>query len=414
MIHTFTILYLLPRNRDIISSVLSTMGLPPELVDSDFSPIFDPTDTNTKCKICRPKYPGVNRIKLFRSTAFECFTSPIGYKRMTGLDTPSGIKIDGYKGTPLPISYRFSLCLEVNPYKLVNADERHTTNLFVPTTDNNIAFETAFSSMINALFGKIANSFPYFTSFSEWSLRRIDYSFNLFFEDNHILEVFKKLTHKTSRYKRTKEVRIKTEKKYKQSAAEKNKSHKVICYDKKAEINSQNYISSYERNLLKYSANGILRYEVQIGHNGIAGLMKRHDIKSRNAYQFLNLDIAYQEILLKFKDTIGYEDFYDRNEAKRIIRASHNTDNMIEKLINLLQAIAQARGVSIAKKKCKSGSYKIKISHKEITPKTFNNQIKRIQAVGVNPVLIPDCDKVKHLINPVHQIHEAYETYKNG
>lgn len=414
MIHTFTVIYQLIPTKELISSIVSIMNLPSELIDTIFSTEFDPADTASKYRTYRPQYPGVNKIKLSRSTFTEGFWSAEDYKSRIGFEVPDGTEFRRHKKTYLPAGYRFSICLEINPYKLTHADERHTIQLFVPTPSNNTAFETAFSTMINSIFGRIGSSeLSDMTYFRKWNMRRIDYSFNLFFEDNHQLEVFKKQTHKTSRYKRTKEVRMKNQKKYQQSAAEKNKSYKSICYDKKNEVDSQEYISDYERNRLIASANGILRYEIQIGYNGISGLMNRHHLVNRSADQFLNLDIAYHELLSKFKDTIGFEDFYNRQEARRIIRANYK-DNMAEKLIELLQTIAQARSVATAKKNCEKGGYFIKISHKEVSAKTFDNHIKKIKSVGINPVLIADCEKITHLVNPVHQIHEAYDNYKNA
>ena len=413
MIHTFSITQAIAADNNLINDLLAIMKVAPEKA-IHFTTDFDPADTATHSYFYYPKVAGINLVKLTRSTRTDKFYSAEQYKEMTGYDAPPNTVFVKNKGTYLPCVYAFTLYLEINPYKVTHPQENHTIELFTPIRTNVEAFETTFPTVIDRIFQGI-NSYHLnlLADFRNWNMRRIDYSFNLRFEDAAIREIFHKMVHKTSKHIRTTPVKVKKQKRYEQSAAEKNKSYKVICYDKQKEVEEQDHLTSDDKRTLLASAYGIQRYEVQIGYNGIASVMKRYGLPDRSAYRFLSLDIAYQELIGYYTKTIGIEDFYNRHEATAIIR-SHYKDAMSSKLMGILQLIAQARGVDAAKKQFIEGNHSIKISGKVVsgTDKTFNSLIKKIKAAGINPVLITDADKLVRLINPVHQIDDAYNDLK--
>lgn len=416
MMHTFSIIQAIVATNNLINSLLQIMEVEPEIA-VHFSTDFDPSDTSTHSYYYYPKVPGVNCVKLTRSTRKDKFYSAAQYMNITGFDAPADTIFDEYKGAYLPCYYAFSIQLEINPYKVTHPQEKHTIELFTPIKTNVEALEEAFPTMINSIFQGIdCYHLNLLANFRNWNMRRIDYSFNLHFEDDSIRAIFHKMIHKTSKHIRTTPVKVKKQKRYEQSAAERNKSYKVICYDKQKEVEEQDHLTSDDKRTLLASAHGIQRYEVQIGYNGIASVMKRYGLPDRSAYRFLSLDIAYHELIGYYTKTIGVENFYNRHEAVAIIRKNYK-EAMATKLIDILQLIAQARGVDKAKKQFTSGGYHpIKISNKTISgsSSTFNSYLKKLKSVGINPVLIADVDKLVRLINPVYQIHDAYNSLRNA
>lgn len=415
MIHTMTISTLIPSDTDTISAVLSALNLPPELIETEFNPAFNPEDTSTHHRTAYPKYPGVKNVKLVRSTHPEGFWSAEHYESSTSYSAPENVEFPGDRRVYLPAVNVFSLSLELNPYKVLHPEEKHTINLFIPVPKAVTSFTEAFVQLIETLFGSLNDyDLEALKRLRCWNMRRIDYSFNLQFPDDNTRAIFQKLTHKTSRHLRTKKVSSREAKLYEQSAAEKNNSYKAICYDKSAEIQKQDYIDADEKRTLLSYAYGVQRFELQITHNGLASFMERHNLHSRCFLNFLNLDIAYQELQYRYKQTIGFEDFYDRQQASAIIRAAYKP-GMAIKLINLLQLIAQARGIDAARKQYIGKGGRIKIGNLLVkgTADTFNSHITKIRAAGINPVLLTDRDKLSHLDNPIQQINTAYLALKN-
>ena len=410
MIHTIAITKELFNNQNMINQLLNIMEVDSARIGRDFNVVFNPSDTSTKVAVYHPNIPGVNAIKLIRSTRTGKINSPEMYKSVTGYDAPADLSFENGEGISLPYSYGYTLYIEINPYKLLHDQEKHTVNLFIPTKSNVKLFEDAFSKMISKLFNRLNScSLCYLYDFTQWNMRRIDYSFNLQFENENRRKIFQKLAHKTSSHIRTKPIRDNSQKIYNQSAAERNNSYKIICYDKRIEIENQEYLNSDEKRTLMSQAYGIQRYEVQIGYNGISSLMQRHKLPTRVAHNFLSLDIAYSELMDKYTKTVGLEFFYNRHKAKQLIRQTYD-ESMACKLINVIELIAQARSLDSAQKQFIEGGHFIKNSGKEVagSKQTFRKYVKMIRAAGVNPVLIADVDKISQLENPVQQITEAY------
>ena len=207
--------------------------------------------------------------------------------------------------------------------------------------------------------------------------------------------------------------------KYDESASEKNKSYKIICYNKSEDIRNQAYISSDEKRTLLSQSYGIQRFEVQIKSDGIEALMNRHHFDKkytddkRCVLHFLSPHIAYQELINFYTKVIGQEDFHDRYHAKKILKDNyqHCRTNKASKLIDVIEIVAQTRSMDMAKKRFTEGGYFVKISNKivEGSSVTFRTRIKDIRAAQVNPVTITDSDNATYLRNPVYQIHDAYK-----
>lgn len=413
MIHTFTIATAL--ESDVISAVLSAMNQPAHLINTDFSPEFNPNDTTTHMRMINTReinYPGVKMIKLTRSTLPGNFNSAEEYEQLTGYPPPDNVEFTGYNTVSLPAGNYFTLSMELNPYRLIHP-VAHTINLFTPTANNVMNLINEFPDMINTLFSDLDdNTLTRIENINGWNIRRVDYTFDFHFDDDQQRNVFDRLVHKTSRLIRTKSLKVSGRRRYDQSAAEANKSYKIICYSKMAEIDSQTYIGYHDKNRLLHDSYGIQRFEIQNKYNGISALMTRHiSILNRAVPFFLDVDIAYQELLKRYTQIIGTEDFFNRQSAARILRSNYS-DTTSSKLIDILQMVAQTRSLAVARKKFTEGGYRIKISNKVLSgsKSTFDKRVKMIREAGINPVLITDKDKLEYLANPIHQLIEYYQS----
>lgn len=426
MIHTMTIMAPIYPDADAILPILHIMNLPEDLFASEFSPDFNPNDISPKSRrFYKTNSPGINMIKLTRIAVKEDFKNAAAYTRRTGFPVPQDTKFKKNKKTYLPAKYAFFLSIELNPYRLIHPEDNHSINLFIPTSDNVNALENSFTDTIDNLFPSI---YPHrdIKDLRCYNLRRIDFSFNLRFETEDEQALFQKLVHKTSSHVRTEPLRLSKKikercnysSKYDESASEKNKSYKIICYNKSEDIRNQAYISSDEKRTLLFQSYGIQRFEVQIKNDGIEALMNRHHFDKlyrndkRRVLHFLSPHIAYQELINFYTKVIGQEDFHDRYHAKKILKDNyqHCRTNKASKLIDVIEIVAQTRSMDMAKKRFTEGGYFVKISNKivEGSAATFRTRIKDIRAAQVNPVTITDSDNATYLRNPVYQIHDAY------
>jgi len=251
------------------------------------------------------------------------------------------------------------------------------------------------------------------TTLASWDCRRIDYTVNFTFDNLRDKLLFLEMTRKTSRYVRKHRKRIPELKLNEQSTAEGNSSVKIIFYDKQKQIaETYNHISPQELEFLLIDSANIIRFEVQCKKGRILSLQRKYKLSNRSIINFLNEDIARDVLLDEYRKSVGECDFYSFYWAKKIIDASNFTANKKSRLINVLQLIAQARHVDIAKEQFIEGT---RIKRTNIIVKgceyTFRNYLRDLTNLGINPMLIPKERKVTHLINPVQQISELFTLY---
>ena len=384
MIHTMTIGKDIYPDDNIISYILNKMNKPPQFQSRYFSTDEACEHLYRKCTYYpNSLYFGINAIQLIRY-GIETIDMATDEKNYT---------------------VAFQLRFVVNPYRLIHQNEPPSVNLFIPTANNISILNEQFDRFIKCFLPALYDEF----TFDKMLAKRIDYSFNFKIREPDKRSAFYKVIHKTSMYNRTKLCKSDTQKRYEQSAAEKNKSRKIIIYDKAAEIANMNYINTNQKRTLEASAREIIRFEIQFSKQGIKNLVQKYALKSSNVLNFLDKDIAYNELISGYKNTIGIEDFYDRSNIKSILRKSC-TDSMSEKLINITKMIAQTRSIAVAKEKYVTG-YALKNSNIKLkgTTQTFNNHIKKLRQLGINPVPLTDGDKVCHVKNPIHQLEEMYK-----
>ncbi|WP_185753615.1 hypothetical protein [Selenomonas sp. AB3002] len=311
----------------------------------------------------------------------------------------------------------FYLTLDINPRTLSNPASVNTIELYKASDANNAKLVEAFrNTMINALC-RLDDSLMHLCSLPDWNCCRIDYTLNMKFPTNEEKNIFWCLTHKTSAYNRTECKRIKGMKMMEQSAAEGNKSYKTMFYDKLEECkDTYQNLREPERSRLLAEADKVIRMEHQAFKGAIGAMVARYKLPNRGIMWFLSETIAKNELLCRYDKMVGTGDFYKREEAKRIILKNISKPSEQEKLIQLLELIAQKRHIDIAREvfTCKVtkdsdteenvGGRTFPLAHG--TAKTFSERIKKIRALGINPMLITDNSPQNCLANPRQLIEE--------
>lgn len=292
--------------------------------------------------------------------------------------------------------------LRVEPQMLLMQEK--TVELFEATIENVQRLSDNFHTAMNLFVED--TGFENIVDLSRWKCRRIDYTVNLSFASDAEAQLFLELIKKTSRYIRTKKKMIQGISARDQSTAEGNGSTKTIFYDKAKQIReTYGGISVDEMNRLTEEANGTIRFEVQCKKQKVLSLKKRYGLSSRGILGFLNEDISHELLSKRYEQAVGEGDFYSLYHAKnRISRSSFGSKKQSD-LVHVLQLIAQARHVDMARDQFIVGKT---IKRTDIVVKgsqgTFNNRLKDITSLDVNPVLIPKERKVTFLHNPIDQI----------
>ena len=246
----------------------------------------------------------------------------------------------------------------------------------------------------------------WFSSLNSWNCRRIDYTFNFRFDRIQDKQFFLYLTKKTSRHGRRQSKRISSLKINAQSTAEGNDSVKLMFYDKCRQIDeTYNNLPPHQKLELMHAAENIVRFEVQCKKGRVLTLQRKYRFPNRNIIHFLNEDIAQEILLDEYIKSVGRGNFFSLYWAKKEIDKSNFSAPKKLHLVQLLQLIAQARHVSIAKDQFIAGT---RIKRTDIVVKgsdaTFRHYLRDLAELGINPILIPKERKVTHFSNPIEQL----------
>lgn len=306
------------------------------------------------------------------------------------------------------VSCIFQIKLEINPRTLSNPLDTFTVKLYEATPENNSFLQIMFDYILQSTFCEYDKTLERLCHLESWNCSRIDYTCNMKFNTAEEKDLFWNLTHKTSQYNRTTKKRKKGIKMMNQSAAEGNKSYKSLFYDKQEEcINTYKNISQDRLSQLLIEAENVIRFEHQVRKSGISTLMDRYNLPDRSIIHFLSEDISRRELVTRYDKMIGKGDFYHREEAKRIIRKNIIGEKNKEKLIQLLELLAQKRHVDKARAYFVNPSppnqiREFPLAHGNV--KTFREKINTLRELGINPMLITDGCPVKFLKNPRYML----------
>lgn len=250
----------------------------------------------------------------------------------------------------------------------------------------------------------------WFSSLDSWNCRRVDYTFNFRFDRIQDKLLFLDMTKKTSRHVRRQPKRIFTLKIFNQSTAEGNNSVKLLFYDKSRQIaETYNDLPISQQRELMLAAQNIVRFEVQCKKGRVLTLQRKYRFPNRNILHFLNEDIAQEILIDEYTKSVGRGNFFSLYWAKKEIDKSKFSSSKKLHMVQLLQLIAQARHVSIAREQFIAGT---RIKRTNITVKgsdsTFRHYLRDLADLGINPMLIPKERKVTHLTNPIEQLLPAF------
>lgn len=299
-------------------------------------------------------------------------------------------------------AYSFSLKLEPQ----VMLVHHRTIDLYRATNENNELLRHAFHAAMNNFIDD--TSIPNITELDFWNCKRIDYTHNLVFGSSDDKQLFLDLSKKTSKYTRQREKRsIKGVDKYDQSTAEANRSSKVTFYDKQREIQDKREgMPEDEKERLMRAAENIVRYEVQCKYGKVMSIKKSFSFPSRRIMYYLDEGVAHKVLLDTYKETVGTGDFYYFYRAKKIIEASAYSTRKRHTLFDWMRFVAQSRSLYRARQLFLARGHRIKKTKIVVqgTAATFTQHIKDVEAIGLNPIMIPKDWGVKEFKNPIAQL----------
>ena len=228
---------------------------------------------------------------------------------------------------------------------------------------------------------RVYNIFPFIEPLGLQSLSRIDYKIDYKTENmEQYFKLYRKL-HKNYRH-------LVQKREYPTSIYFNSKSQNINFYDKLEQYFKKckdNNITPDDNKIAEYE--NILRYEVQIQRPKIRYMKNYYGLIDCLENYIHSSDKA--RYLSEVSSPIFYNgDYYNIYHSKKIIQ-EHYTKSMTNDLLELQKSIS-LYGVQDAKKVYK------------YTSNTFNQHIKKLEQVGVNPILIPKNFEITYLHNPIH------------
>lgn len=284
------------------------------------------------------------------------------------------------------VNYHSIQIEKFNPSKLLNKDNHND----LMQQDEIMQVNDKFTELVQSINSELPE-------FVFWKLKRVDYSVNIITPNVALyIDLFQRCNQPNKYYKAPKSKESGKRKQLENSLYLITKGFSLNFYDKEAEV----ITSGYDQKQID-DAKNILRIEVQCKKGKINNLKKNDDnIISTELYNFIDMDLSRDVLTDYYDKTIGSGDFYSFNEAKKIINAQLNiTDNMKKKLIDHLKYINNYKSIWKAKQEFKNNPL-------------FNEYLKRIRALNINPVIIPRREKTLSLANIKTEIIMAVDSPK--
>ena len=290
-------------------------------------------------------------------------------------------------------TYQEGYCLiriVIEPASLIKAEK--TIDLFACNEKNRNLLKKKLNEKLTELFKDMI------LSRSEcWSVSRVDYTKDVY--TKYVPQIINLIKKGKNPYRYR-------EKKYKGSSYKVSKSTVVNIYDKQDHIKNNPNLYREDRGRLLEDSKNILRTEIQCRTNSkLRALKEKHNLnKKSNIYDYLQESISESLFEYHVGTILNRGDFYSQREAYKIIEKSGWGNRKKEKIKDFLKLIAQARSVTEARNQFIVGQH---ISNTKIFLKgsdgTFRNNIKELQSLGVNPILIPREWNISNLKNPLYE-----------
>ena len=180
----------------------------------------------------------------------------------------------------------------------------------------------------------------------------------------------------------------------------KNNSITVNCYGKGDELEEK-----YPNCPNIEAAKNVVRYEIQCGYPKIYAIAKsiRSDGNPHNAIrELLSNSVAEDVIRSYYKRTIGMNDYYTLEHARRIVANSNFQLKKCYRLIEALELVSSCRGISKAMDTLKE---------KEL--EDFKRSLRELADIRINPVTIPRDWKIEHIPNLLTRYYDTINDMKH-
>jgi hypothetical protein len=172
----------------------------------------------------------------------------------------------------------------------------------------------------------------------------------------------------------------------------KSNSVTINCYDKHSQLEKE-----YPDNPSIGDSKDIIRFEVQCKYLKVYNMAKKYaDSHTISNFQLLSDNVTKDVITSYYKRIVRQGDYYTLPEAKRIIEDKCFSVGKEDRLIDTLELINQARGISKAKDKVPPERVCI-----------FNQSLRELSEMRINPVTIPREWNVKFIPNLLRKYYDT-------
>lgn len=271
----------------------------------------------------------------------------------------------------------------LNPKKLIS------DNHVKITKDKDIV---PISNKFNEIIKGIDAELP---EFFYWTLKRIDYATYIKTPNvKEYIKLFQKGDMPSKYFKELYNQKQKRRGQRKGSFYLYSKSAAINFYDKEQErIDNQLKYNISDDDILK--SRNVLRIEIQCNKSKTDYMNYKHEFKTKEIFHYLDLDLSKDMILYYFKKCIREGNYYKLDKAKKLIDENKDlTTRAKNALKDTLDLINKCRSIYKARENFNG------------TKETFNNHLKQLDKLNINPVTIPERWNIKDnfLINPVNEI----------
>ncbi|QDH19796.1 hypothetical protein [Saccharibacillus brassicae] len=155
------------------------------------------------------------------------------------------------------------------------------------------------------------------------------------------------------------------------------KSITINCYNKNVQLHENNLNGAEQ-------IRNIIRFEVQCHYDKVYRITKSKKFENQSYFQFIEEELSNSIIQAYFKKTIGFGDYYSLSAAKKVLMQSSVRQSTKDKLSDTLDLVSQKRSIAKASEASKD-------------KKKFNENINKLNKLGINAVTIPFSEKLEFL-----------------
>ncbi|EQB3102277.1 hypothetical protein ACYIU4_003689 [Clostridium botulinum] len=268
-----------------------------------------------------------------------------------------------------------------NPKKLIS-----NNNIKITKDKDIVTIANKFNEIIKTLDTDLPD-------FYYWILKRIDYA--TYIKTQYVKEyimLFQKADKPSKYFKELYDIKSKRRKQKKGSFYLNSKSVGINFYDKEKERkNNKEKYNVSDQDI--FNSKNILRIKVQLNKSKTDYLKYKYKFETKELHNYLTLEESREQILYYYKKCIKQGDYYNLDKAKQLVDSNADlTTRTKNNLKSILDLINKCRSIYKAREKF--------IGTKE----TFNNHLKQLDKLGINPVTIPARWDIKKLDNPINEI----------